>query len=94
MSALLERATSAIQDLPRERGDAFDISDRAALNIVRAVLLAVREPDDAMLQPGCAKHTPGVPVSEDRPDECPAFVRRRKVWANMIDTILAEEAGA
>ena len=62
-----------------------------ARRTARAVLLAIREPDEAMLQPGCTKHKPGAPMSDDRPEECPTFVRRRKVWANMIDAILAGE---
>ena len=40
-------------------------------------------PTDAMLQGGCAKHKPHQPMSPGR-DECPAFPRRRRIWADML----------
>jgi hypothetical protein len=41
-----------------------------------------------MLQGGCDKHTPGQHMSE-RPGgdrECPAFARRRRIYADMLAT--------
>lgn len=43
-----------------------------------------REPTEAMLQGGCAKHKPGEPMSDKWHEECPSFVSRRKIWADMI----------
>lgn len=53
------------------------------------------EPTDAMLQGGCAKHTPGQPMSPDSPfhdRECPSFERRRRIWADMIASAPASPA--
>lgn len=41
------------------------------------------EPTEAMLQGACDKHTPGQPMSEDRPYECPRFETRRRIWRKM-----------
>lgn len=43
-------------------------------------------PTDAMLQGGCAKHTPGQPMSRTADRECPSFEARRRIWADMIQT--------
>lgn len=55
MSSLLEKAADAVSDVERERGDAFDVGPVMARNIVRAVLLAVRKPDDATITRACAR---------------------------------------
>lgn len=75
--------TMSKQDVMAYLGGKFD-----ATEIARAVLMAVREPDDALLQPGCAKHAPGQPMSERYPEECPTFIRRRRIWKEQIDHIL------
>ena len=43
-----------------------------------------REPTEAMLQGACDKHKPGQPMSEDRPEECPRFQTRRRIYAAML----------
>jgi hypothetical protein len=62
------------------------------LPAARAALLAIREPDDAMLAPACKTHKPGEPMSEARPYECPSITRRRARFTAMIDAILEGEA--
>ncbi len=46
------------------------------------------EPTEAMISGACAKHTPGQPMNPDPKSfghhECPAFDRRRRIWADMI----------
>ena len=83
MTALEKAATAADDCLS---GASFTMKD-----LVRAVLMAVREPTAEMLQPACAKHTPGEPMSESTPHECPGFINRRKRWKSMIDAILNED---
>lgn len=56
----------------------------------RAALQAIREPSDEMLAPACRTHRPGEPMSEARPEECPAIARRRARFTAMIDAILSE----
>lgn len=68
-------------------------------NRAYAALEAMREPTVDMLQDACEKHTPGLPMSATTPhwrgpewdsdEECPSFVRRRKIWNKMIDAALA-----
>lgn len=66
-------------------------------DMARAALRALREPSPAMLQPACAKHTPGQSMGVnhftkvDHGEECPNFRARRRIWASMIDAILSEE---
>ena len=43
------------------------------------------EPTEAMLQGACDKHTPGKPMSDDRPEECPRFQTRRRIYAAMLE---------
>ncbi len=43
-----------------------------------------REPTEAMLQGACDKHKPGQPMSEDRPEECPRFQTRRRIYRAML----------
>ena len=45
MTTMLERAARAVSYVERRKGDAFDISDDMAVDIARAVLMAVREFD-------------------------------------------------
>jgi len=49
-----------------------------------ALRLVPVEPTEAMLQGGCSKHKPGEPMSDKWHEECPSFVSRRKIWADMI----------
>lgn len=42
------------------------------------------EPTLEMLQGACENHTPGVPMSEDRPEECRRFETRRRIWRKMV----------
>lgn len=103
MTTMLEKAARALcraylLQLPqfREVGSeaALDaaVSDgwAAYLPSARAALLAIREPDDAMLAPACKTHKPRKPMSEARPEECPSISRRRKRFTAMIDAILNE----
>ena len=43
-----------------------------------------REPTEVMLQGACDKHKPGQPISEDRPEECPRFQTRRRIYRAML----------
>lgn len=52
-------------------------------------VLVPREPTEAMLQPACAKHTPGAPMRLPHEqwrgtEECPSFAKRRRIWASML----------
>ena len=49
------------------------------------------EPTAAMLQGACEKHTPGQPMSKDRPDECPRFETRRRIYAKMLQAAPAPD---
>lgn len=44
----LQRAIEAVHNTPRRKGDALDVSDEGAEDIVRAVLMAIREPGSAI----------------------------------------------
>lgn len=69
----------------------------AALTAIREAGYAVVpiEPTEAMLQGACEKHRPGQPMSATTPhwrgpewdtdEECPSFVRRRKIYRAMIN---------
>lgn len=48
-----------------------------------ALRIVPYEPTFEMLQSGCGKHQPGQPMSEGL-GECPAFVRRRRIWKDMV----------
>jgi hypothetical protein len=70
----------------------WDAASEYWLPVARAALVAIREPDDAMLAPACKTHKPGEPMSEARPYECPSITRRRARFTAMIDAILEGEA--
>ena len=86
MSALLNKAARAVHDVPRERGDAFDVGDTAARNIARAVLLAVRVPDGPVATAGTNRYR-----SQLGSDGYWDNGISRSVFSSMIDAILGEE---
>lgn len=59
------------------------MNNQAENRLPGEAVIVPREPTDAMLQGACEKHTPGQPMSEGM-RECPGFVRRRRIWADMI----------
>lgn len=76
----LRRAIEAVHNTPRRKGDAKDLSDEGAEDIVRAVLMAIREPDTKTCLAGEA--TGNYHEGCDPVDCFPA----------MIDSILEREA--
>ena len=87
MTTMMEKAALAVRVTARSDDDGY-VNDPE--DVVRAVLQAIREPSDEMLAPACRTHRPGEPMSETRPEECPAISRRRARFTAMIDAILNE----
>lgn len=53
MTSMLEKAVEAVMLVERRKGDAFDVGPECAEDIARAVLMAVREPDDEVMWQAC-----------------------------------------
>ena len=91
-ATMLEKAAAAVSDCEREKGDAFDISEAMALKIARAVLMAVRDPDDAFMG---ALYPDPESIVADRGRAAGMRSRRagRMQIAHFIDAILADGEG-
>ena len=88
MTTMLERAAVAVHNAEVVRGDLLDISDATAHNIARAVLMAVREPDDEfMLELYPDPEYDNRPMT--RQGERSRRAGRMQI-AHFIDTILSE----
>lgn len=74
----LEKAVAAVHAVERRKGDALDVGDEGARDIVRAVLLAIREPTTDLERAGEAMDTPGHQTSA------------ASHFTAIIDAILAE----
>lgn len=85
MTTMLEKMAEAI-------GSQMAEDDNDNIDMARAALQAIREPSDEMLAPACRTHRPGQPMSEARPEECPAISRSRARFTTMIDAILEGKA--
>lgn len=90
MSGMLDRAAKAAREYMEAVDPDQHTADYLSAGVVRAVLLAIREPTAEMLQPACANHRPSEPISSQRDDECPMFIRRRRIWTGMVDVVLAQ----
>ena len=93
---MIEKVARAIfnSDWPVEPADSAEWEELKPhyMNNARAALQAIREPSDEMLAPACKTHKPGEPMSEVRPEECPAIARRRRTFTAVIDAILEGNA--
>ncbi len=87
MTTMLERAARAVGEVAATMSDDVRhvLSERAINDITRAVLMAVREPDDAVAEVGLDAIDPFTPSCLTRLDEAQDF------WGAMIDAILNEE---
>lgn len=53
---MLDKAAEAVMSVEPGRGNAFDVGPECAKEIVRAALMAIREPDDVIAQAGWNAH--------------------------------------
>lgn len=90
MSEMLDRAARAAREYMETVEPDQHSADCLSSGVARAVLLAIRVPTVEMLQPACANHQPGEPMSSEREDECPMFIKRRRIWTGMVDVVLAQ----
>lgn len=91
MTTMLEKAARGLWEEMRKPGDPlFDelgpLGEEGLLRLARAVLEAIREPSEALVQEGCYARAR---VPPDRPDTNGAAVAR--TFAAMIDAILNEK---
>ena len=83
--SILERAARAVADYigAAAAGKTTGSADDFEMGLSRAVLMAVREPDDRTLTAGCS-------VGPDTNNGCFSYDDARPVFTAMIDAILNE----